>query len=169
MYPLDMQKQKTRLVGTAFGLIVSISLIYYWDLNIPSASVGKIAFPYLIKLDQTEFPDSEDCLLIRRAIQASDLDFFNGHNVSKYYPAPTLNCIEYRMSVEVQRYKLTYDHHSYGPTLYAGGPIYSAPHTFALVALVRGGSFGGTTSSCYLQRWPWGWAVLGCRRGFYLV
>lgn len=152
-----MQKRQTRLIGLAFAFTFGLWLLWYWNSHIPLANLKRIAAP-----------DSEDCILVRLAIQSSYPDFLNSHNIAKTYRTPMLRCTAARTGIELRPNKLILDHRFHGTMLYVYGPLYSMPHTFAFVGLVRGDSIRGTSAICHLQRWPWGWAVLGCRHGSYL-
>ncbi len=153
-----MQKRRTRLIILACMLVSGAALLWYWDTHIPKSSLSRFSVA-----------DSDDCLLVRLAIQASYPDFLISHDIAKTYHAPMLKCTAARTGVELRPYMLKYDHRYHGLELFVRGPIYSASHMFAFVALGRGDSIRGTSAFCRLQRWPWGWGILSCRRGSYLT
>ena len=153
-----MQKRRRRLIGFIFLLIVGAGVLWHFDTHIPAVSLNRVAIP-----------DSEDCLLVRLAIQASYPDFLISRNIAKTYRAPMLKCTLAGAGIELHPSKPTFNHRYHASELTVSGPIYSAPHTFALVLLGRGDSVSGTSAFCRLQRWPWGWSVLACRQGSYLA
>lgn len=112
--------------------------------------------------------DSVDCKLVRIAVQAAYPDFLGTNEPVTTFRGPMQGCTRAVTGVDVRRE--TMRRRAYMPfRVSASGPWYSVLHTSALVLLTAGDSVEGSRAVCRVQRWPWGWRVLTCRKGGYLV